>query len=171
MAEDWTGLTIFPLALVDALPAEEKDVLTRTVLVEGLETVEDLAFLYCGESEAEASGLLQAWRLAREYASSGPAKFAEVLHALRVRREAERAPRASVPVRLTHLGKVVQVRTVQPPRTAGTTRISQDMQRRLEAAAAAVALSVSWAPRAGLAAALPEAHWKLLVEEGSPAIA
>ena len=158
--------------VTNKLPLALRQRLELFAAQERIEYIEDLAFFFRDEEEAEAQGLSEAWSRAKLLASGGESAW----HAVQSAEEAEvrkchaqsqagDMPKSPVPVAAPRSGipKIARPR----PRTEP----GPEDARRIVAAQEAVSLSLTWAPDAGLGAGLLPERAKKLGEPGSPAVA
>ena len=146
-----------PTQAVACLPLYEVDIALAWIQSEGLETTEDIAYFFCEKQQAEDAGVSGVWELARTHMKGGLPALQE---ALRVRARALPA----VKVVVARQRGPLQPMRVHGPRARAPAVEGHDSAAKLCAARDCLALSVSWAPAAGLAQGLDEAQRKVIVD-------
>ena len=119
------------------MPDEEKVVFNEYALIEGIETIEDVAFVFCKEGEAETHGLLETWRTARRLAQGGALALQEVLKEARERNGSSGSGRiAGAPACARHTPNAAP-----PPRGPATGTQGAEYEARRAAALVFIKLS------------------------------
>ena len=135
------------LTFCEAKGAAQSEVRAATDLIarDGLELLTDLAFRFTEPRQASQAGMQQIWTRARATSRGDDGAAKAFLRSL----EELKKHAAPVRARRRHLEAAAK-----PPRSKATSTVGElkDEQARTQAALHLVKLSITWAPRAGLAA-------------------
>ena len=156
------------------VPAEEREAASALIARVGVESIEDFAFCFVSPEQARDAGVLEAWSLARRLARLPAAELRATVEGIERSAAAAAGPPTAVSARALDQAAGAARAKRRPPSSAIGGRAAlpfaeEDAGRRERTATLALGLSLSWAPRFGLARGLPAAEAQALAAPGSAA--